>query len=112
MPGTGFKVAPAVLSHPSQLDLDLDNSKFCSYDAKNPQVYESFKRITMKTITKGFANYSAKGILELIRWHSGVSAEGDVFKVNNNYSSFYARKFEKEFPEYKDFFRKRNSKFD
>lgn len=112
MSGTRFRVDPSILSHPSQLELSLDNSKFCSYDRANPQVYAEFKRITLATIDKGFKNYSAKGIFEIVRWHTGVEANNDCFKVNNNYTSFYARKFEKEFPNHKDFFRKRNSKFD
>src|SRR5690242_9286203 len=105
MPGTGFRVEPKILSHPSQLELALDDSKFCAYHQANPQVYESFKKFTLKTIKKGFKNYSSKGIMELIRWHSGISADRDVFKVNNNYSSFYARLFEKQHPKHKDFFR-------
>lgn len=112
MPGTGFKVEPAILNPPSQLELDLDNAKFCTYHKQNPQVYEEFKKFTLKTIKKGFQNYSAKGIFELIRWHSGVAADGDVFKVNNNYTPFYARLFEKDHPKHKDYFRIRKSKFD
>ncbi len=96
-----------------QLTLDLKAEKFCAYHQENPQVYEEFKKFTYKTIKKGFKNYSAKGIFELIRWHSGVSANGeDGFKVNNNYTSFYARLFEKQHPDQKDYFRKRTSKFD
>lgn len=112
MPGTGFKVDPATLSHPSQLELDLDNAKFCSYHSANPQVYEAFKKFTLRTIKKGFKNYSAKGIFELVRWHSGITADNDVFKVNNNYTSFYARLFEKDYPDHEGYFRKRTSKFD
>lgn len=96
-----------------QLELDLQFTKFCQYHKDNPQVYVEFKKFTFKTIKKGFQNYSAKGIFELIRWHSGVTAEQtDGFKVNNNYTSFYARLFEKEHPKHQDYFRKRSSKFD
>lgn len=97
---------------PTQLELSLDNSKFCSYHEANPQVYQAFKSMTIKTLSRGFKHYSAKGIFEIMRWHNGVTADGDCFKVNNNYSSFYARLFEKEHPAHKGFFRKRNSKFD
>ena len=86
-------------------------AKFCEYDQKNPQVFDKFEELTFKTIAKGFKNYGAKGIFELIRWHSGVSGEGK-FKVNNNYTPFYARKFEKKYPEHIGFFRKKSSKFD
>jgi hypothetical protein len=97
---------------PSQLTLSLDNKKFCSYHAHNPNVYQAFKAKTLATIRKGFLHYGAKGIFELIRWETGISAAGDCFKINNSYTAFYARLFEEEFPEHKDFFRNRKSKFD
>lgn len=100
-------------TNPEQLALELNDEKFCLYHKQNPQVYVEFKKFTFKTIKKGFKNYSAKGIFELIRWHSGVSADGsDGFKVNNNYTSFYARLFEKDYPKHAEYFRKRTSKYD
>lgn len=112
MPGTGFKIPPDLQVPPTQLSLSLDNSAFCSYHDANPNVYIAFRDMTRATIAKGFKHYSAKGIFELIRWHTGTAAYKDCFKVNNNYTPFYARKFEAEFPQHKDFFRKRGSKFD
>lgn len=81
------------------------------YHKDNPQVFREFERLTFQTIEKGFKHYSAKGILELIRWHTGVRAK-DQFKVNNNATAFYARLFEQINPQYKGFFRQRISKFD
>jgi hypothetical protein len=112
MPGTGFEVEPKTLSHPSQLELSLDNSKFCAYHEANPHLYKKFEELTLQTIAKGFKNYGSKGIVELIRWHTGISSNGDVFKVSNQYTAFYARLFEKLHPEHKGFFRKKKSKFD
>lgn len=57
----------------------------------------------------GFKIYSAKGIFEIIRWHT--SAHGnDGFKVNNNYHPDYARKMMREFPSFYGFFKTRNLK--
>lgn len=112
MPGTRFKVTNMRVMPPTQLELSLDDSKFCAYHEQNPQVYKKFEEFTLKTIEKGFKNYGAKGIFELVRWTSGVSADNDCFKVNNSYTSLYARMFEKKHPQYKDFFRKRKSRFD
>lgn len=112
MPGTRFHVSNLHTSPPSQLMLGLDNAKFCTYHVHNPQIYEAFKTKAHETIDKGFKHYSAKGIFEIIRWHTGVASNGDCFKVNNNYSSFFARLFEIEYPKYKGFFRNRKSKFD
>lgn len=114
MPGTRFQVSNTQgrkLMPPSQLTLSLDSSKFCEYHNQNPHVYKEFEKITLHTIAKGFKNYSAKGIFEVIRWQTGVTSN-DIFKVNNNYTPFYARMFEDSHPEHKDFFRKRESRFD
>jgi hypothetical protein len=93
-----------------QLTIDFGND-FLKYHEDNPQVYEKFRDITQRTIAKGFKHYSAKAIFELCRWHTGVEGN-DEFKVNNNYTPLYARLFEKEFPLYAGFFRKRESKYD
>jgi hypothetical protein len=95
----------------SQLSLQLGESAFCQYHQDNPQVYVAFKDFTWKTIARGFKHYSAKGVFELVRWHTGV-AGNDQFKINNNYTPFYARLFEKDYPEHAGFFRQRESKFD
>lgn len=78
---------------------------FEQYDKENPEIWELFKSKTLQTIKKGFSNYSAKGIFEIIRWHEGGDEKSDGFKINNNYTPFYARKFMNEYPEYEGFFR-------
>lgn len=77
---------------------------FEQYDNENPQIWQAFIFYTMETIGKGFSNYSSRGVFEIIRWHSGVTGKG-IFKVNNNFSADYAKKFMKEFPQHDGFFR-------
>lgn len=77
---------------------------------KHPQIWELFCQFTFELINKGFKNYSAQhGIFARIRWHidTATSNRGKAFKINNNYSAFYARWFMEKFPEHKGFFRKR-----
>lgn len=93
------------------MDVREHNSSFVKYHEDNPHVYEKFKEMTFKTIERGFKNYSTNGIFEVMRWHTGTSGN-DEYKINNNYRAFYARLFAKDFPEFKDFFRTRKSKFD
>ncbi len=91
-----------------QLKLQFD--KFCQYDEENPQVYEAFKKFALQAVLfRG--NFGAKAIAERIRWETAVTRKGE-FKLNNTYVSFFVRKFDAEFPEHKDFFKKRKSKFD
>lgn len=68
-----------------------------------------FEETTLQAIKKGFKHYSAKGIFEIMRWHRGVSGN-DRFKVNNNYTADYARKFMNQYPEFDGFFRCREIK--
>ena len=92
---------------------EKDWISFCKYDEANPHIWKEFLRITLVTIkVKKFKNYSARDIFPIIRWHRGGGIKADGFKVNNNYSAFYARKFMELYPQYEGFFRTRKSKFD
>lgn len=94
-------------------DLETKEHKwFVEYDKENPEIYEFFKRYTLKAIERGFKHLSAEFIFCILRWETPISASGDDFKINNNAKPFYARKFMREFPQYEGFFRKRISKAD
>ncbi len=68
-------------------------------------MWEYFKEFALKA---GRLRYSARAIFHRIRWHVGVDlASIEEFKINNNYSPFYVELFEEEFPNYVDFFEKR-----
>ena len=54
---------------------------FKNYDNKNPQIWEKFKELAIEAkYQKHFQHYSSKGIFELIRWHTGISANRDKLK--------------------------------
>ena len=80
---------------------------FKKYDKENPAIWEAFVNLTKKTKSRGFDNYGAKGIFELIRWHTGAMGN-DGFKINNNFAPDYARKMMVNYPEFNGFFRVRN----
>ena len=80
---------------------------FEQYDNDNPQIWQAFVHYTIETVGKGFQYYGAKGIIELIRWHTPTTANGDKFKINNNFAPDYARKFMATFPQHEGFFRLR-----
>ena len=79
---------------------------FLQYDQENKEIYEAFKDITMQYIKQNYKHIGAKNVCEIIRWQTMISGN-DEFKINNNYVSGYARKFEKEFPQFEGLFRKR-----
>ena len=77
---------------------------FKTYDRENPQIYEGFVKFAKEAKLRGFKNYSAYSIFELMRWHTGTSGKGE-FKLCNNYRPDYARKLMAEYPEFEGFFR-------
>jgi hypothetical protein len=87
------------------------SSDFLKFHQAKPEIFRAFEKLTLETIGRGFQHYSAKGILELVRWHTGVR-DSEEFKVNNNYTPLYARAFAKKHPNHRTFFRTRESKFD
>ena len=80
---------------------------FIKSDSENPQVYEKFKEYAFQAINAGRTHMGARVIIERIRWYSQVEAKGDEFKINNNYTPYYVRKFIKEFPEHARLFQLR-----
>ena len=80
---------------------------FEDYHKENPQVWVQFKRTTFEAIERGFSNYGSKGIFEIMRWNQAGGIKSDGFKLNNNYTSDYARKFMVQFPAQRGFFRLR-----
>lgn len=80
-----------------------------AFHEKNPDVMRLFSKFIFDRIGKGFKHYSAKGIFERIRWETAKADNKDEsqFKLNNNYSAFYARAWMKMHPEHDGFFRTR-----
>jgi len=84
---------------------------FTKYDNENPHIWAKFQDIAMRAKhIAGFKRYSAKGIFEIMRWETSVKAKNDSFKVNNNYTAYYARKMMSEHKEFIGFFLIRNTK--
>ena len=79
---------------------------FRTYDIENPLIWQEFKKYSLQAKEKGFDNYSANGIFEIIRWNTTLK-QRDKYKVNNNYRPDYARKMMNKFPEFQGFFRTR-----
>ncbi len=88
---------------------DQIQKNFEAFDAANPQVWRLFCMFTRQLIGAGHKRGSAKMVLERIRWETTVETNSaKPVKLNNNYTSRYARKWECEQPEgYANFFRTR-----
>ena len=86
------------------------NQQAEAFSAAHPEVVRLFVRFTKETIERGFAHYSCKAIFERIRWETDqADTDGrSTFKLNNNYTAWYARKFMERYPEHAGFFRTRD----
>lgn len=91
--------------HPNQKLVE----KFIKYCRSNPEVYEKFLMFSLAARRK-MSKYGAKSIFEQIRWHYQVESNYPDFKVNNAYTSFYARLVIHVFPAmFEGFFELRKS---
>lgn len=83
---------------------------FEKFHAKNPDVYELFKRFTFQAIAVN-EKIGARLIGERIRWEQMITIERtDDFKINDHHWPFYARTFHSDFPQHRGFFETRVKK--
>lgn len=82
--------------------------EFAEFDAANPEVWKLFVRFAFEVMQRGKRRYSADAILHRIRWFEEIETVGGRgFKVNDDFTAHYARKFIRTFPEHGDFFETR-----
>lgn len=83
----------------------MTQRKFRYFIEKNPKVWSLFEEFTFDRINKGYSKYSADSILHRIRWETPAKTNGnDDYKINNNISSYMARRFIRIHPKYSNFF--------
>jgi len=84
---------------------------FEEFHALNPHVWAEFERRALLLIASGRARYSARTIIEAIRWHfDAETTSADGFKINDHHSAFYARLFAERHPGHGEFFKMKGEK--
>jgi len=81
--------------------------KFHQFHADNPHVYQKLVRLAKELKYKGHDEYGMKGLFEVLRWQHAIKTKGSQFKLNNNYTSMYARMIMRHERELQDFFKTR-----
>lgn len=76
---------------------------FQNYHKQNPQIWEAFQKYAFE-MTKVIEQYGAKSIMERVRWQHHIENPGRPFKVNNDFTSLYARLFIYHYPQFENFF--------
>lgn len=75
----------------------------------SPQAFVMFERMANEIRGSGFNRYSAKTIVEAIRWHSDLERT-EAFKINNNYVALLAIDLISKDASFEGFFEMRRTK--
>lgn len=86
--------------------------QFKRFHRENPDFYRLFIRFSLQAASAGRERFSARTVLHRIRWYTSIETRGDVYKVNDHWSPFYARLFEHDFPEHAGLFEMRHAAAD
>jgi hypothetical protein len=78
--------------------------RFLDFHKSNKEVYSRFKELAFEMREAGRTKFSARTIVEILRWNHNLKTSGKDFKISNEYSPLYARLFIHQFPEFKNFF--------
>lgn len=79
-------------------------NRFWKFHTNNPHVYREFKKYSHEMRDTGRDLYSARTIIEVIRWHFDLKTSGDVFEINGDFVPIYVRLLIYDQPEFKPFF--------
>ena len=74
----------------SDISIDL-RARYATFLSKNMELFAEFAEFAYQAKNTGFEKYSAKAIMERVRWERDLHSEGEQFKVNNSYTSLMAR---------------------
>jgi len=86
------------------------DERLAAIDAANPAVRALFEQFAFDRIARGLPHYSADALMHRIRWHTEEAHGVGAYKINNNLSSYFARKFHAAHPEHANFFQTRRLK--
>ena len=89
-----------------------NTQRFLRFHRENPHVYDKFCQITFKAMQKGFKNFGASAVFEIMRWETDTVEQTTSKHLSNVYRAYYARWFEINYPVHKGFFRNKTSTAD
>jgi len=80
--------------------------RFEEFHRDNPHVYETLVKMARRMRRTGRERYSLKAVVEAARWHSALRGnDADApYKLDNCFTSRYARLIEEREPDLRGFF--------
>jgi hypothetical protein len=89
--------------------------RFVDYHIRNPSIYFALRRMSVDLVLRGRKHYGMKSLFEVLRYERArLTDEDEEFKINNAYSSYYARLLMFNVPKLEGFFgvRRMTERFD
>lgn len=87
-------------------ELTLDE-RFRDFHASHPWVLEALEELTTRWVRAGGGRIGIKALFEQLRWSAPRSENGEPMKLNNDFTSRYARLLRDRHPEWADVFQLR-----
>lgn len=78
---------------------------FWIYHTENPHVFDFFRKFAHEMRNAGRRCYSARTIVERVRWHVDLTTRNDPFKINDHAVPCYSRLLSILDPSFESFFR-------
>lgn len=69
------------------------------FDEANPLVWQECERLFLQAEKNGRKRISTKLIFEYLRSQQYFYTQGEPWKLNNNYTAYYARKLAEKYPQ-------------
>lgn len=104
--GLSVRVEPV---HPVRVKGDTEQ-KFEAFHRRNPHVYKAIVQIALDLKARGFGRCSIWLIFNRLRWLYAIQTSGDEYRLNNNFTAYYARLVMATVPDLDGFFETRMHK--
>jgi hypothetical protein len=87
--------------------------RFETFHHENPHVYRTLVRLAREWVTStGKQKLGIKSLFEVARWQLAIETSDPDYKLNNNYTAFYARLIHTQEPDLDGLFNVRASEAD
>jgi hypothetical protein len=84
--------------------------RFDQFHKDNPSIYDLLVRFALEVKHSGRSRYSIDAIIQRVRWHVTIETRSSDFKLNDHFTSRYARLIMSRVPELDGFFEVRELK--
>ena len=91
---TNTDTALSLFDEPTGTSSKSIDEKFWAFHAAHPEVYDELVRLARMGVVAGRHRLGIKQLFEVLRWNrtiQGLPDDDEEFKLNNSYTSRYAR---------------------